>query len=683
MNVEQIEEKGLQPPLIIRDENGNKYVCKAAAPMTLKGSNVSQYQEMIHEDYIELKSTSENISSDLQCSEAGVLQKTDSNYICMKASDLETMCISSTKEQSYLHALNQNISEPGRLLNDGLVIKNIQTNSSTVESVPYCQADRMSSIHLAAEGLSIHTDSQDEFSCAHTGASSNDSFVTVINMWDATGRKCYEKEHAPLSHAEMCIRGSSANHVDSLKEDVFRNPNITKLHLDEGELPAVFSSSGITNYIDLVSQTSESHGKNGVECVDPHCCGSPESFIIERGECKKYMHSTPEHHERPARSAVDNVADSLCPSTIQSLDEHAGRQFYRNSINFTKEQTISKGGEVFLDEHAEVFDPEQNGVPKLEKVASPDPGCGATFVVFNPTDGDHTPTSPLPAVSKNTTFAVFPTSDEVGDGVSKTGKNGHLVKEQPKRTPFRSNFERIAVKPIGKSPLTATITKARKAEIVSFPKPNFKNVKPKVVSRPVSQSRESPALKAAQRSPQLSTTSSSSPSSSPRQLSSSGAVLRKKIDLDKGTKAEALMNKTHKQPFNKHLPSQVLHAATHSENTSHKIPKTTAVKQNVEQVDKASCPSSDCSSLSAHVAVMWSQNSGGTLNDTMEIEESWVQPCSLNICRISPEEQQKDCLEIPTEGSIRDSMKEATGLQHLPLVSFFFYTLKRIFGLHI
>ncbi|XP_066488404.1 microtubule-associated tumor suppressor 1 isoform X2 [Tiliqua scincoides] len=675
MNVEKIEEKSLQPPLIIRDENGNKYVCNAAASMSLKGSHVSQYQEIKHEDYIELKGTCESISSDLQCSEAEVLQKAASNYICMEASNLEAMCISSAKEQSYLHALNQNISEPVRLLNDDLAIKNTQMNISTVESVPYCQADQMNSVHLVAEGLNS-TESQVEFSCARTGqegASSNESFVTVINMWDATGRKCYEKGHAPqtrLSPAEMCVRESSANHIDCPKQDVFWNPNMTKVYLDDGVLPTVFSStSGATNYIDLVSRNSECHGKHGVEYVDPYCFGSPEPFILEKGEPKKYTHSTPEPDKDkwPTKSAVD--VDSLCPLAIQSFDEYVGQQFNKHSTTFTKVQAVSKGDEVFLDECAEVFATEQNGVPKLEKVALPELHCNSTFVAFNSAGGDHAPPSPVPAVSKNTTFAVFAVSDDVGDGVSKTGKNGPLLKEQPKRTSLKSNSERIAVKPIGRSPLTATITKARKAEIVSFPKPNFKNVKPKVMSRPVLQSRENPALKAAQRSPQLSTTSSSSPSSSPRQLSSSGALLRKKIDLDKGTKAEALMNKNYKQPFNKHLPSQVVHAVTHSETTSHKIPKTTAVKQNVEQVDKARRPSSDCSPVSTHVAVMLSQNSGGTVNDTMEIGESWVQPCALNICQILTEEQQNDCLGIPVEGPVQDAMKEATDLQHFPLVS--------------
>lgn len=669
MNVEKVEGKSLQPPLIIRDENGNKYVCNAAASMSLKGSHVIQYQEMKHEDYVELKGTHES-TSDLQCSEAGLLQKATSNYICVETSDLESGCISSAKEQSYLHALNQNIPEPVRLLNDGLAVKNIETNSSTMESVPYCPADQ--AVHLVAEGLNRSIEPQDEFSCAHTEqcTSSNDSFVTVINMWDALGKKCYEKGHAPQScrcPAEMCVRESSANHIDSPKQDASRDLNMTQVYLGEGVLPTVCSSTGgVTNYIDLVSQNSECHGKHGVECVDPHCYYSP--FILEKGECKTYTHSTPERDENKwlARSAVD--VDSLCPLAIQSFDEHEGKQIDKHIFNFTKVQTVSTRDEVFLDDCDEVFEMEQNGIPKLEKVDSPDPHCNGTFVVFNSMGGDHTPSSLVPGVSKNTTFAVFAISDEVGDGVSKTGKNGHLLKEQPKRTSLKSNSERIAVKPIGRSPLTTTITKARKAEIVSFPKPNFKNVKPKVISRPVSQSRESSALKVAQRAPQLSATSSSSPSSSPRQLSS-GAALRKKIDLDKGTKAEALMNKTHKQPFNKHLPSQVVHAATHLENTSHKIPKTAAVKQNVEQVDKARRPSPDCSPVSTPVAVMWSQNSGGTLNETMEIGESWVQPCTLNICQIPTEEPQNNCLGVPPEGSVQVAMKEVPGLQHLPLVS--------------
>ncbi|XP_061439511.1 microtubule-associated tumor suppressor 1 isoform X2 [Rhineura floridana] len=684
MNVENTEEKGLQPPLIIRDENGNKYVYNTIASTSLKGSTLSQchYQEVEHKDYIKLKNTSKtNTSSNPQSTEVQGLQKAASDYICMGTSDLETMHVPPAKEQFYMHALNQNFPESENLLKESLAIKRIQ-NCSAEESVPYCQADLMHSVPLAAVELNTTTEIQDELHCLQMeqeDASSNDSFITIINLGDTIGNKCHEVGCVLQESAcsgEICKTVDRTHHVDSSKLDAFSNTNmINIMHLERGVLPTALSLAGdeVTNYIDLVSQNSVQHeqqGKQDAECRDPYCRGSPElePFNVCRDEHKKYMHSTPEHDENKcaAELGVDGTINGLCPLAIQSFDEHSEQEFHKDGEIFTKAQTISKEDQVDGHPQEDGHDDKvsttiHNDIPKLEKAALAEPNCHATFVVFSPSADEHNLTSPPPpptVESKNATFAVFATPDEVGDGISKGAKNGHVVKEHSRRMSLKSNSEHVAVKSPNRSPFAATITKARKAEIVSFPKPNFKNIKPKVMSRPVSQSRESGALKAAQGSPQLSTTSSSSPSSSPRQPSSSVGALRKKFNLDKRTKSETPMNKTHKQHFNKHVPSQAVHAATHSENASHKVSKTITLKQSVERIIKARCSSSSCSS----VAVTCSDISGGTLSDKMESAESWVQPCALNICQIPQEEdqqqQQNDCPRIPAEKSATNAANE-------------------------
>ncbi|NXJ80957.1 MTUS1 protein, partial [Trogon melanurus] len=173
--------------------------------------------------------------------------------------------------------------------------------------------------------------------------------------------------------------------------------------------------------------------------------------------------------------------------------------------------------------------------------------------------------------------------------------------------------------------------KAKKSEIVSFPRPNFKNVKPKVMSRPVLQSRDSAALKPSPQSPQLSAISSSSLVASPRQLSPSVKVLKKRIDLAKDTNVELPANKPHKLHLNKHLlTSQVVHATTHPRNTSHRTSKTLVLKQNPEDVGKASSTQSSCSSVSAALP-MCVEDSKEMLNDKMESSDSIVQPCSQDI----------------------------------------------------
>nr|XP_028600922.1 microtubule-associated tumor suppressor 1 isoform X2 [Podarcis muralis] len=683
MNIESIEKQGLQPPIIIRDENGNKYVCNATSSTSLNGGTVSHcHQELGHEDYIEFKDTSEaDIYSNPQSTEAKDLQKTASDYICMGTSDLEAMHIPCAKEQFYMHAFNQNFQEPENPLKEGLAVKSIQ-NCSTEESVPYCQADLTHPVPLAAVELNTTTEIQDDHAqMQQEGASSSDSFITIINLGDTVGSKCYEVGCAPQMPAysgDTCETVAYTHNAGSPKLDAFGNPNmISVIQLDSGVLPTSLSLTGdkATNYIDLVSQNSEQQGKQDVECGDSFCGSSPEMEPFNRfnDEHKKYMHSTPEHDE--AEPGVDGTINGMCPLVIESFDEHSEQESDKDREILTKAQNTSKEDQVLLEGHDDKMSETLHcDIPKLERADLAEPSCHETFVVFSPSPDEHNLASPPPeAGSTNTTFAVFATPDEVGDGISKGGKNGHLAKDHPRRTSLKSNAERVAVKSPNRSPFAATITKARKAEIVSFPKPNFKNVKPKVMSRPVSQPRESSASKAAQRSPQLSTASSSSPSSSPRQPSSSAAALRKKIDLDKGTKSEAPMNKTPKQHFNKHLPSQAVHAATHSENTSHKALKTTVSKQSMEQVDKARCPSLTCSL----VAAPCSQDSGGTASDKMDSAESWAQPCALSQVSQGEEKQkQNGFCGIPAEQSAKDTANkvlsvslpkaEATQGQSLP-----------------
>ncbi|NWT42987.1 MTUS1 protein, partial [Chroicocephalus maculipennis] len=211
--------------------------------------------------------------------------------------------------------------------------------------------------------------------------------------------------------------------------------------------------------------------------------------------------------------------------------------------------------------------------------------------------------------------------------------------------------------------------KKKKSEIVSFPKPNFKNVKPKVMSRPVLQSRESTGLKQSPQSPQLSAASSPSLVASPRQLSPSVKVLRKKIDLAKDTKVELPANKPHKLHLNKHLfSSQVVHATTHPRNASHKASKTPALRQNREDVGKASSTHSACSSVSAALP-MCVENSKEMLDDKMESSNSLMQPCAQNIYATGGEKEESSNMGILLEATaVKDVAKETFDLHSVPLM---------------
>ncbi|XP_060634553.2 microtubule-associated tumor suppressor 1 isoform X1 [Anolis sagrei] len=661
MNVEDTEVKDFQPPLIIKDENGNKCVCNTVA---VNGGTVSHHH-VEDEDYIKVKDGSEtkNTSPYSQCIEARDQQNIASDYICMGTSDVETTHITSPKDPFYMYALNQTFSEPESLLKDSPALTDTQ-GCSTEESVPYCQADFMHSMPDGTVELNASADFQVGLACTQIEeecSSLDGSFITVINLKDTMRTKCHEIGYASR---ETCATVPHDHHVGSPKLNAFNSSNMTGAYnIERRVLPTALSLTGeeVTNYIDLVSQNSEQHKEQenqDTEWPEPCCMESSElgQFNVHKNKYRKYMHSTPEHDETKWPSEPGTIS-GMGPLAIQSFDEHLEQEFFEDKGLLTKVHSILEGDCALPDGHDNMPGMMQNDIPKLETVVPPEHNCQTTFVVFSPIDEENL-SSPPAAGSKNETFAVFATPEDIGDEPSSFGRNVPLVKEQIRRSSLKNNGERIAIKSTNRSPLTATITKARKAEIVSFPKPNFKNIKPKVMSRPVSQSKETTPLKAAQRSPQLSIASSSSPSSSPRQPLSSVAVLRKKPDLDRGTKAEIPLNKTHKQHLNKHLPSQALHAATHSESTSHKAPKTTALKQNVEQVDRAKCFNSACSS----VGVTCSQDSGGMACDKMET-------ALISSPIFQEEEQQKDCLGIPAQGSLPDTPNEVFRPTYLPLVS--------------
>ncbi|NWS66005.1 MTUS1 protein, partial [Crotophaga sulcirostris] len=211
--------------------------------------------------------------------------------------------------------------------------------------------------------------------------------------------------------------------------------------------------------------------------------------------------------------------------------------------------------------------------------------------------------------------------------------------------------------------------KAKKLDIVSFPKPNFKNLKPKVISRPVLQSRDSAALKQSLQ-PSLQRPCASLPSlvSSPGQMSPS-LKLKKKIDLTKDTTVELPANKPNKLHLNKQLfTSQVVHATTRPRSASHKASKTPVLKQKPEDTGKVSSTHSACSSVSAALPTC-TENSKEMLNDKMESSSSLLQPCAQNICPTGGEKEQSGNMGVLLEAALlKDVANETFDLRSVPLM---------------
>ncbi|TFK14882.1 zinc finger matrin-type protein 2 [Platysternon megacephalum] len=718
MNVEKSENKaknGLQSPLFISDENGNKCTCNTPTPpsinhtININGNSASQCNKMAeHEDNMDFKDVNDftTISLNQECIGALDLQKTGGEFICRGASlsDIDATCVSSATEQTCIYVLNHNLKEPTTLLKENLALKGVQ-NQSTDQPVPYRQIDCNCTMHLTPLEWSKNSEIENEVGFAHValevtgvnesldmvknlgetlGSENEDAFLplTFISSDEMHMRKSFETSSPEKPPSSSVLEASGGLNTSNNGSDLVVPP------LASPDVGGVSEQSlKGTNYVDVAPQNRKSQEmemqslKLVAEWLDCHSKNSvsPEHFNMDK-DSKKYLHSTPEHAETdtsPTRMVINYSVNDLCALPIQSFDVSIDREQVVNKVSerLAKEQNVSAKNTAFQDvpSYFAVSESIQSSIPKPEGAATAELKCEATFVVFSPTAGetslDSCISTPMTG-SKKPKFSVSALA-EAGDGPSKLGKNDALMRGCNRKISIKTSSEQIAVKPKNRSPIVATITKARKAEIVSFPKPNFKNVKPKVISRAVLQSKDNASLKISPRSPQLSTASSSSPVSSPRQLPSSIKALREKRDLDRDTKAEIPMTKPHKQPLNKQLfPSQVVHATTHSKNASHKIPKTLSVKQTPEDIDKASSSNSTSSSVSA-AAVTCVQNSKGKLNDKMESKKSLAQPCVTSTYWSGAENEQNCNLGtlLETEELIKDPANETFEVDPIPLVS--------------
>ncbi|XP_052608049.1 microtubule-associated tumor suppressor 1 isoform X1 [Peromyscus californicus insignis] len=192
---------------------------------------------------------------------------------------------------------------------------------------------------------------------------------------------------------------------------------------------------------------------------------------------------------------------------------------------------------------------------------------------------------------------------------------------------------------LGKSATKTNTTigsKVRKTEIISYPRPNFKNIKAKVISRSVLQPKDASPTKGTPK-PQITGVSSTPPVPS-KQLTVVNRPPRSDLTADK--KAEILINKTDKQQFNKLITSQAVHVTTHSKNASLRVPRTTsATKSNREDVDKTG--SSPAASETGSVAAFF-QKIKGILPVKMKSSECLEVTYVSHIDQMSPEKGEKD-----------------------------------------
>ncbi|KAK1174816.1 hypothetical protein AOXY_G2400 [Acipenser oxyrinchus oxyrinchus] len=287
-------------------------------------------------------------------------------------------------------------------------------------------------------------------------------------------------------------------------------------------------------------------------------------------------------------------------------------------------------------------------IPQLRLMLSPNEGEAArasdeTFLVRSPEEkcNYHTHTStPLPE-SKNVTFII--PSFEIPEQA--TGNVKEDLFSCSDKNPFQTlkdNQWSCALKTQESTrPTTSTTSKAAKVEILKYPKPDFKNIKPKVVSRPLVKTDNPSHIRNTQRSP--STPSKSCPL--PR-ASQSQKDIQKEKGSEKGhdiAQERASRNQKQVVACDQRFPSKMTPVSAVSKTVVNRVQKPASnLRQRNGVLDKGSS-SDSTSSLFSETAVTGSHNrfNQTTLNNKAEKTKSSVISVSLS------RKKSMECSDLP------------------------------------
>ncbi|KAM9194711.1 microtubule-associated tumor suppressor 1 isoform 1-T1 [Dugong dugon] len=653
--------------LFIRDKNGNMYPYNPKSPPTQNSSTSDLNWNLAKPDYMvvdyETKNpavdSGENISLNHQCVKVLDHQKSSSDFIGKGMLDThkDFMCqpsarVLNTEEPEYLH----NTCHP---------LGDVQDQSVEPTTLPFMwkpNADLNCTVHPAALELNHTFDfKEDKVNCiftTHHAIDKSPSFHTTGSL-QPTGKR---DENTSLSCSALTSSHSDKTHVreKSYDRESFENSLVASLEVqdttytvfpdgvmqtdvvpDIGDQCQCSSGKVTSGYTDGSQQRLV--GEQEIQALTPVSDGMDvpsgsvlqEFFCVSKDEPNSETHSQSSYGQKEMgqnlRETVSNcLIDDECPLPVPAFDK-------------SKVQVLNPEHKGAVIENTQIASNEkdlgtQNGTLELTLSSPPGQKMASSFELsWNANDmfssASNTVFMSTPVLEPtNATFSVSPVEateqcGEVGRS-NRELRNSLSLKETPVNT-SKPSLGKSATKtntPIG--------NKVRKTEIISYPRPNFKNVKAKVISRPVLQSRD-PALPKVTPRPQLVSAPSPSSVSSSRQVTALSKTPRSNLNAD--TKAEILINKTHKQQFNKLITSQTVRVTTHSKNASRKPPRTTpAVKSNQEDVDKASSFNSACETGS--VAAFF-QKIKGMLPVTVENTACLGMTYVSNINRISPEKK--------------------------------------------
>ncbi|XP_025249133.1 microtubule-associated tumor suppressor 1 isoform X2 [Theropithecus gelada] len=648
------------------DEDGNTHAYNPKSPPTQNSSassvdwNSANPDDMVV-DYETDPAvvTGENISLSLQGVEVFDPEKSSSDFFSKQVLDMhkDSICQSpalvGTEKPKYLqHSCHSLEAVQGQSVepclpfvwkpNDDLnctgysaSLELNQTFDMTVDKVNCTFISR----HAIGKSQSFHTTGSLPPAGRRSGNTSSLSYSTwtsshsdKMHATETTyDRESFENPQATPSEAQDVTYTAFSDVV--MQSEVFVSDIGNRCPCSSGKVTSEYTDGSQQGLVGEKETQALTPVSDGMEV--PNGSALQEFFCLSQDESNSEPHSQSSYRQKEMgqnlRETVSHcLIDDECPLMVPAFDKSEAQVLNpEHKVTDTEDtQMASKGKDL----------ENQNRTSELILSSPPEQkvglSCGLTWdandMVIS-TDSTICMSTPVLEPTK-VTFSVSPI--KATEKSKKVEKSNRGLKNIPNSKEAPVNLCKPS---LGKS-ATKTNTpigcKVRKTEIISYPRPNFKNVKAKVMSRPVLQSRDAALSKVTPR-PQL--TSASSPSSvvSSRQPTVLSRTPRADLNADK--KAEILINKTHKQQFNKLITGQAVHVTTHAKNASHRVPRTTsAVKSNQEDVDKASSSNSACETGS--VSALF-QKIKGILPVKMESAECLEMTYVPHIDRNSPEKK--------------------------------------------
>ncbi|KAG8512554.1 Microtubule-associated tumor suppressor 1, partial [Galemys pyrenaicus] len=645
--------------LFVSDKNGNTYAYNQKSPLTQNSytNTMNWNSDNADEMVVDYESNSavdigQNISLKPQCVEALSHQKSSSAFTSKERLDSprDSECCSSARgmnseEPKYLHGnsdsleifQDQNVEtslpfkwKPNNDLNCTdypTALELNQTFDVRVDKVNCtfitCYAEGKSSpLHISGNLQPTNVTSKNVSLSCPTCTTSHFDKMHVREMSGDGGSFENPQTAASASQDTTYIAFS-----DVMQTDVV--PDIGSQHqYSSGKVTSEFTDGSQQRLVGEREIQALTAVSDGMEV--PNGSVLQEFFCLSEDEPNSETHSHSSYEQKEVgqnlRETVSScIIDDECPLLVPAFDKSDAQALDpEHKVTMAKDTHIASNEKILGTKKELII-----SSPPVQKVASSfEMTWEANDMVINTNNAVCMSTPVLEPT--HTTFSISPIA--APEKCNKVDRNSRDLRNLPSLKKTSLNVSKPGLGKSATKTNTPVGSKVRKTEIISYPRPNFKNVKAKVISRPVLQPKD-PALSKVITRPHLTTASSPSPVSS-RQLT----VLNKtpRSDLNADTKTEILINKTHKQQFNKLITSQAVHVTTHSKNASHKVPRTTsAMKSNQEDVDKASSSNSACETGS--VATFFQIK--GILPVKMESTECLEMTYASNVNRISPEKK--------------------------------------------